>query len=111
MEGSFTIVDGRIYVGTERGDLFCLNLSDGSTVWKARIGADSDSTPAVSNGLFTPPQRMVMFILFGRTTASWFGSSNHSAAWERKRNGIWASPIVAERKSLHRIEQRLSLLR
>ena len=38
------------YIGTEQGDLFCLNLADGSTVWKARIGADSDSTPAVYNG-------------------------------------------------------------
>ena len=51
MEGSFSVVDGRAYIGTEQGDLFCLNLSDGSTVWKARIGADSDSTPAVYEGM------------------------------------------------------------
>jgi outer membrane protein assembly factor BamB len=48
MEGSFSTVDDRIYVGTEQGDLYCLNVTDGSTIWKARIGADSDSTPAVA---------------------------------------------------------------
>lgn len=50
MEGSSTVVDGRVYVGTEQGDLYCLNLADGATIWKTRIGADSDSTPAVANG-------------------------------------------------------------
>jgi len=38
---------GCMYVGTEQGDLYCLNMTDGSTIWKVRIGVDSDSTPAV----------------------------------------------------------------
>ena len=50
MEGSFSVVDNRAYIGTEQGDLYCLNLADGKTIWKARIGADSDSTPAVYEG-------------------------------------------------------------
>ena len=45
MEGSSSVVHDRIYVGTEQGGLYCLNISDGAVVWKARIGADSDSTP------------------------------------------------------------------
>ena len=55
MEGSFSVVDDRVYVGTEQGDLFCLNLADGKTIWQARIGADSDSTPAVSYTHLTLP--------------------------------------------------------
>jgi len=50
VEGGSTIVDGKIYVGTEAGDLYCLNVTDGAVVWKAHIGSDSNSTPAVANG-------------------------------------------------------------
>jgi outer membrane protein assembly factor BamB len=62
MEGSFSVVDNRAYIGTESGDLYCLNLSDGSTVWKARIGADSDSTPAVYEGkVYTAAENGVVY--------------------------------------------------
>ena len=95
MEGSFSVVDGRAYVGTEQGDLFCLNLADGSTVWKARIGADSDSTPAVAHGfVYTAAENGVVYC---------FRQSNGELVWKyqalggttKDRSGMWASPIVA----------------
>ena len=98
MEGSFAAVDGRIYTGTEQGDLFCLDMSNGSTIWRARIGADSDSTPAVANGfVYTAAENGVVYC---------FRQSNGELVWKyqatggttKDRAGIWASPIVVDNR-------------
>ncbi|MEN6584073.1 MAG: PQQ-binding-like beta-propeller repeat protein [Armatimonadota bacterium] len=47
------ILDGRVYVGTANGYLYCLNLSDGSQVW-ARETTDRSATPASSKILSSP---------------------------------------------------------
>ena len=46
-----TLVDGRVYVGSFDGVLYCLNATDGELVWKADI-ADGwiHSTPLVAEG-------------------------------------------------------------
>jgi outer membrane protein assembly factor BamB len=83
MEGSFAAVDGRIYTGTEQGDLFCLDMSNGSTIWRARIGADSDSTPALQMDSVTQPQRMALSIVSDNQTVSSFGSIKRLAALQK----------------------------
>jgi outer membrane protein assembly factor BamB len=94
MEGSFSVVDGRAYVGTERGDLFCLNLADGSTVWKALIGADSDSTPAVYEGkVYTAAENGYVYC-FNQTDGQLIWKYKAEGGTGKEKSGIWASPIV-----------------
>ncbi len=106
MEGSLAAVDGRAYIGTEHGDLFCLDMSDGSTIWRARIGADSDSTPAVANGfVYTAAENGDVYC---------FRQSNGELVWKyqatggttKDRAGILGQPDRCKQSSLHRLEQR-----
>ena len=106
-------VDGRIYIGTEQGDLYCLNMSDGSTVWKARIGADSDSTPAVANGrVYTAAEDGYVYC-FDQSTGEllWkFKADGGLSRNFKERSGFWASPIVVNDRDLHWLEQRFHVL-
>ena len=110
----FRVVDGRIYIGTEQGDLYCLDMSDGSTIWKARIGADSDSTPAVANGLRLHGGRgWLRLLLQAEQMASlvWkFKADGGLSRNYKERSGFWASPIVTNDRDLHRFEQWLHVL-
>jgi len=97
MEGSFSLVDGRIYIGTEQGDFVLPQSFDGSTIWKARIGADSDSTPAVANGLvYTAAENGFVLLLQTKLTASWCGSFKAEGGFNYPKigRGFWASPVV-----------------
>src|SRR5678815_3758994 len=79
-------------------DSYCLNLADGSTIWKAPIGADSDSTPAFADGfVYTAAENGLVYS---------FRASNGEPVWKFKaeggttkdRSGFWASPIVANNR-------------
>ena len=97
MEGSFSAVDGRLYIGTEQGDLYCLGMTDGSIIWKARINADSDSTPAVADGLvFTAAEDGYVYCLKqGNGEFVWkFKAEGGLSALYKERSGFWASPVV-----------------
>ncbi len=37
-----TVVDGRIYFGSDDGHAYCLNAADGKLIWKLRAGPDDD---------------------------------------------------------------------
>ena len=101
VEGSFTISENRIFVGTEQGELYCLNLQDGATIWKTPLGADSNSTPAVANGL--------VYTAAEDGYVSCYKQSTGEPVWKFKAGdgkkhliddklkddgGFWASPIV-----------------
>jgi outer membrane protein assembly factor BamB len=52
IESSAAIVGGVVYVGSQKGELAAINLSDGSLRWKyATAGPIGESSPAVSNGV------------------------------------------------------------
>lgn len=79
MEGSLSAAGDQLFIGTEHGDLYCLNKSDGSTIWKARIGADSDSTPALANGfVYTAAEDGYVYC---------FRQSNGEPVWKFKADG------------------------
>ena len=45
------IAGDRFYTAALNGDLFCLNVSDGSKVWRASIGKETyENSPVVANG-------------------------------------------------------------
>ena len=88
-------------------------MSDGKTVWKARIGADSDSTPAVDKGrVYTAAEDGFVYS---------FDQTNGEPVWKfkadgglsknfKERSGFWASPIVKDDRILHRFKQWIHVL-
>ena len=89
--------------------LFCLNLADGSTVWKARIGADSDSTPAVYEGMVYTAAENGYVYCFRQIDGDSFGSTRRSR-WNGKREADSGRARSSRMESAHRLEQRLSVL-
>jgi outer membrane protein assembly factor BamB len=89
IEGScnFQPEAGRAYCGTEQGGLFAFNLADGSVAWKAVIGHDSDTTPAVSEGfIYTAAEDGIVRC---------YTQDAGKLVWTYKTGGgIWASPVV-----------------
>lgn len=78
---------GRAYCGTEQGNLFAFNLADGSVAWKAVIGADSDTTPAVSEGL--------IYTAAEDGLVRCYKQEDGALVWTYQTGkGIWASPVV-----------------
>lgn len=101
VEGSFTVVDDRIFVGTEQGELYCLNLADGAILWKTPLGADSNSTPAVANGLvYTAAEDGYVSCFKGATGEPVWkfragdGTQHLIDGKLKYGGGFWASPIV-----------------
>jgi eukaryotic-like serine/threonine-protein kinase len=97
MEGSFSVVDERIYIGTEQGELYCLQLNDGSTIWKAWIGADSDSTPVIAKGLVYTAAEDGYVYCFRQADGApvWkFKADGGLTRYFKERSGFWASPVL-----------------
>ena len=99
VEGNITMKDGRAYFSTEQGDLYCLNPTDGSTIWKTKIGADSDSTPAVVNGFVYTAAEDGVVRCYKQDTGElvWqFVTEGGRVGRASEHNGIWASPIFSK---------------
>jgi outer membrane protein assembly factor BamB len=84
--------------GTGRATLR-VNPADGSTIWKATIGADSDSTPAVVNGfVYTAAEDGVVRCYkqdTGELVWKFVTDGGHSGR-ASEHIGIWASPIYSD---------------
>jgi len=51
VESSAAVVGGAVYVGTQRGELVCVNLGDGRERWRYNAGNPiGESSPAVAGG-------------------------------------------------------------
>ena len=50
VESSPAIAGGRVYVGSNDGRFYVLNLSDGSKLWEFNAGAPLSASPAIANG-------------------------------------------------------------
>jgi len=51
LSGGITVSGDRLYIGSERGQVYALNTSDGSIVWQAKAAGEALSRPVVSDGL------------------------------------------------------------
>ncbi len=51
LSGGITATSDRIYIGSERGQVFALNNSDGSIAWQTKVAGEAMSRPVVSDGL------------------------------------------------------------
>jgi outer membrane protein assembly factor BamB len=50
VESSPAIAGGRVYVGSNDGRFYVLNLSDGTKLWEFTAGAPLSASPAIANG-------------------------------------------------------------
>lgn len=51
LSGGITVSGDRLYIGSERGQVYALNTSDGAIVWQAKAAGEALSRPVVSDGL------------------------------------------------------------
>ncbi|ADP09721.1 outer membrane protein assembly complex subunit YfgL [Erwinia sp. Ejp617] len=51
LSGGLTVDSGRVYLGSERAQVFALNTSDGSIAWQTKAAGEVLSRPVVSDGL------------------------------------------------------------
>ncbi|WP_253536926.1 outer membrane protein assembly factor BamB [Erwinia aphidicola] len=51
LSGGLTVDAGHVYVGSERGQVYALNTSDGSVAWQTKAAGEVLSRPVVSDGL------------------------------------------------------------
>ncbi len=51
LSGGVTAVGDHIFVGSERGQLYALNSSDGTVAWQTQVAGEALSRPVVSDGL------------------------------------------------------------
>ncbi|HUR61858.1 MAG TPA: PQQ-binding-like beta-propeller repeat protein [Candidatus Thermoplasmatota archaeon] len=49
--GTPTVAEGRVYVGTWKGVVYCLSAKDGSEVWSHDLGAQVDASVTLAQGL------------------------------------------------------------
>lgn len=51
LSGGITVSGDRLYIGSERGQVYALNTSDGAIAWQAKAAGEALSRPVVSDGL------------------------------------------------------------
>jgi outer membrane protein assembly factor BamB len=91
------VCSGKVFVGTEMGNLYALNANDGKQAWKASIGAPILASAAcnTSNGK--------VFVGAMNGTVYGINISNGSIAWQQTvstRLGFSTAPIIADNKVL-----------
>src|SRR5205085_2700214 len=97
----FPSADGNVYCVTKGGDLDCIDPADGKFIWKSRIGADSDSTPAVANGfVYTAAEDgVVRAYKADNGELAWTFATDGARLYAAGEHiGIWGSPIFANGK-------------
>src|SRR5215475_1971995 len=88
IESSAAIVSGAVYVGSQSGELACLNLANGSVRWKYKAsGPIGESSPCVAGG--------VVFIGDLNGTVHAVSARDGKGIWTFKTNGeVKSSPVV-----------------
>ncbi len=69
VDSSPTVVDGRLYVGSENGNIYCLDAQTGRQIWvNFKIDSAIRSSPAISNGfLYICDTKNVVYCLDTQT--------------------------------------------
>ena len=113
MEGSFSAVDGRIYVGTEQGDLFCLEMSRRfDNLERPNRRGFRFHSGSIKRAGFQRSRRRCTFIACGNRTVSWFGSSRRKGDLaESTRSGVGSGRAQSWLMAVnYRVKQWLRLL-
>ena len=102
---SSLLVDGLIYLGSDRGVVTCLDSATGEEIWSERIGGNYVASPLYAAG------RLYFFSTQGKTTVMKAGRTPEVLAENRLDDGFMASPamldsslIVRTKSHLYRID-------
>jgi eukaryotic-like serine/threonine-protein kinase len=88
LTGPSTQSNGTLYIGSNDGYLYALNVTDGSRLWRAKTGGAVLSTPAVANN--------IVYISSNDGYVYAFNTTNGSQVWRYGNRGlILSSPVVA----------------
>ena len=89
VESSPAVADGRVYVGSDDGRVYCLDAANGAQVWNYTTGFWVRSSPAVADG------RVYMGSLDCRVYC--LDASTGAQVWNYTTGGyVYSSPAVAE---------------
>ena len=82
-----TIIDGKLYIGSDDQKIYCLDAEDGHELWNSSVGGEVwESSPAVAND---------MVFIGGGNTFYCFNAENGSTIWSYQTGGsIRSSPVV-----------------
>lgn len=87
--GSPAIVDGRVYVGSNNGNIYCLNAFDGTFLWNYQTGGEVEGCPAVvKNRVYIGSEDQNIYCLEAYTGAKMWNFTTGGA--------IRSSPTVSE---------------
>jgi glucose dehydrogenase len=48
---NLALADGKVYVGSDDKNVYCLNAATGALIWSYETGGAVESSPAVANGV------------------------------------------------------------
>ncbi len=51
LSGGVAVADGKVYVGSEKAQVFALSADDGTVAWQAKVAGEALSMPVISDGL------------------------------------------------------------
>lgn len=85
---SSLLVDGLLYLGTDRGIVTCLDSATGEEIWSERIGGNYVASPLSAAG------RLYFFSTNGQTTVMKAGRTPEVLATNRLEAGFMASPAM-----------------
>jgi len=89
------VYSGKVFVGTENGNLYAINATNGDILWKYNVGAPILSSVAAGNGFVYLP------VMDGAIYA--FDAQTGSLQWKRQlsqRLGFSTSPVLMEGRLL-----------
>jgi len=100
---SACVVNGKVFIGSYSGNVYCLNASNGDKIWNLNIGGMIEASPTVVDGkVFIGSQKHETAPYFYETT-NYFYCLNESSAdiiWKFEADGsgqgLASSPAVAD---------------
>ena len=102
---SSLLVDGLLYLGSDRGDVTCLDAASGEELWQEHIGGNYVASPLYAGG------KLYFFSTQGKTTVLKTGRTMEVLSENRLDDGCMASPamlgsslIMRTKTHLYRIE-------
>lgn len=82
-----SVVDGRVYVGSQDKNVYCLDARNGGLIWKFKTGFRIKSSPAVANGrVYVGPDDGCIYCL---------NAKNGSLLWKKYAGGYLPIPFAS----------------
>jgi hypothetical protein len=103
-----TLVDGRLYLQSDKGTLYSLDPETGKEIWTHRLGGSFTASPVYAGG------NLYFFSTQGETTIMKPGAAPEVVAENRLDNGCMATPamlgsslIIRTKTHLYRIDPKM----